>query len=111
MTCRPNRPVQRENANMANAQPISLGGIQFAMKADALAYFKAMLNRYRPGDQVAEQDQPMLEAALANHSDAIIKIGVGVASFEVREADYGTQCFWVRRLDGSLERFSYKSCV
>lgn len=52
-------------------------------------------------------------ATSPNHTspDAATKIGSGVRGFEVRSADYGTQCFWILRVDGSDERFSYKSCI
>jgi Protein of unknown function (DUF3223) len=72
---------------------------------------KAMLNQYRPGDTVDAGDAEFLAAALARHPEANSKIGTGPRHFEVRSADYGTQCFWIIRTDGSEERFSYKSCI
>ncbi|ABC21614.1 DCL family protein [Rhodospirillum rubrum] len=96
---------------MAKAQPIEIAGHEFARKADALAFMKVMLNRYRPGDIVSTVDGAFLVEALKRHPDATSKIGPGVRNFEVRSADYGTQCFWILRTDGSEERFSYKKCV
>lgn len=72
---------------------------------------KVMLNRYRLGDAVNADDGAFLVEALKRHPEAVTKIGAGVRSFEVRSADYGTQCFYVLRIDGSDERFSYKSCI
>ncbi len=93
------------------AHPLTLGGISFAKKGDALQHLKEMLNRYDPGDRVASGDAEVLKDALARHPEAIKKVGAGVESFSVRSADYGTGCFWVNRVDGSTEDFSYKSCI
>lgn len=92
-------------------QAVQIAGVNFASKKEALAFLKEMLNRYQPGDDVVEEDATFLKSALLRHADAAEKIGSGVAGFKVRSADYGTQCFWVMRTDGSTERFSYLSCV
>lgn len=96
---------------MARAKPITLGELEFARKGDAHAHLQTMLNRYRPGDRVTEADAVTLGHALDRHPDANEKKGVGVDHFMVRSADFGTQCFWVVRTDGSTERFSIKSCL
>ena len=92
-------------------KPITLGHIKFDKKGDALSLFKKMLNKYSPGDSVSAEDAEILSLALANHPDATQKIGSGISSFSVGKADFGTQCFWVNRTDGSTERFSYISCL
>ncbi|TPO09886.1 DCL family protein [Mesorhizobium sp. B1-1-5] len=96
---------------MVIAQPVEIAGHQFERKTDALKFMKVMLNSYRPGDAVSAADGVFLAEALKRHPEASTKIGPGVRSFDVRSADYGTQCFWILRIDGSEERFSYKSCV
>lgn len=96
---------------MGRAIPVSFGDIQFSRKGDAKAFLKAMLNRYRPGEVVADEDAIVLRHALLRHPEAASKSGAGISGFEVHEAEYDTQCFWVRRVDGSLEKFSYQSCV
>lgn len=93
------------------AKSVQFGDLRFEKKGDALAFLWAMLAKYKPGDQVAAADAEILKHALLRHPDATEKIGTGISSFEVRSADYGTQCFWVCRTDGSKERFSIKSCV
>lgn len=96
---------------MARGHAVDFGNIAFRTKGEALAFLRAMLNRYRPGDTVSEVDGAILLGALQRHPDAAEKMGSGVAGFEVRAAEYGTQCFYIRRSDGTFERFSYKSCV
>lgn len=93
------------------AKPVTIGGINFAKKGDALAYMKAMLHRYDIGDRVNASDAEFLLAALNLHPEASAKIGSGVTHFNVRSADFGTKCFWVNRTDGSTEKFSYKNCA
>ena len=96
---------------MAKAQPVEIGGMKFVKKGDVLSYIKSILNSYDLEERVSEEHQAFLLDALKNHPKAKAKIGVGVGDVFVRRADYGTRCFWLRRLDGSEERFSYKYCV
>lgn len=93
------------------AKPVTIGGIKFARKGDALAHMKAMLHGYDLGDRVKASDAEFLLAALQLHPDAAAKIGSGVTHFSVRSADFGTRCFWVNRTDGSTEKFSYQNCA
>jgi Protein of unknown function (DUF3223) len=93
------------------SKAIKLGDLEFARKGDAVEFLKKMLNRYNPGDRVSDQDGQVLALALARHPDADKKIGCGIAHFNVRTADFGTQCFWVTRTDGTTERFAFRSCL
>ena len=93
------------------AKPITIGELHFVKRADAAAFLQAILHRYDVGDKVNSADDAILRAALALHPEADEKIGSGVASFNVRSADFGTKCFWVNRTDGTTEKFSYRACV
>jgi hypothetical protein len=93
------------------AKPIELGAKQFPRKGDALAYLRDMLYRYDLGDRINAEDACILQAALLNHPESNAKIGAGVAYFSVRSAEFSTRCFWVNRLDGTTEKFSYKACI
>lgn len=90
---------------------MTLGPLQFAKKGDAHAYLKEMLNRYDIGDKIGAADEAVLLAALQKHPEAAAKIGAGINYFSVRSADFGTKCFWVNRVDGTTEKFSYQKCV
>jgi hypothetical protein len=92
-------------------KPSKIGELSFPSKGEAVAFLKEMLYRYRPGDDVGEEDAAILRDALNNHPEAKEKIGCGVAGFKVRTAEFRTQCFWVMRTDGSTEKFSHKVCV
>lgn len=93
------------------AKPITLGSMYFERRGDAKAYLKQMLNKYEVGDRVSANDEIMLRAALAHHPEAVTKIGCGISSFSVRSADFGSQCFWVNRIDGTTEKFSITACI
>jgi hypothetical protein len=93
------------------AKPIMLGSMYFERRGDAKVYLKQMLNKYDVGDRVSPEDEIILSAALAHHAEAATKIGCGIASFSVRSADFGSQCFWVNRTDGTTEKFSISSCI
>ncbi len=93
---------------MGAKKPVTLGPKHFDKKGDAVAYLKAMFQRYDVGDRVNAADAVVLEAVLARHPEAKEKIGAGVKDFSVRSADFGTKCFWVNRTDGTTEKFSHK---
>jgi hypothetical protein len=92
-------------------KPLTLGPYNFSKKGDAEEFLKAMLHKYDVGDRVSTADAEVLHAALASHPNAATKVGVGIKYFSVRRADFGTKCFWVNRIDGSGEKFSYKVCI
>ena len=96
---------------MGVAKPIMIGDLEFAKKGDAVEYFKVMLNKYSPGDKVSEADGRLLAFLLGRHPETKAKIGSGIRHFNVRSADFGTQCFWITRSDGSTERFAFRSCL
>ncbi|MCA0858789.1 DCL family protein [Phaeobacter italicus] len=76
-----------------------------------MAFFKAMLNRYLPGDRVNDEDALDLAALLERHTEYISKVGSGVNHFEVMMTEHGTQCFRIIRTDGSGTDFSYRNCI
>lgn len=84
----------------------------FESKTEALAFCKAMLARYRKGDDINERDSQFLRNLLERHPEAHQKIGCGVRRFFRDRTDQGTDCFWLEREDGTPPTdFSYKSCV
>lgn len=96
---------------MARGKPVMLATRSFAKQEDATQYFKAMLNRYTPGDSVNEIDSVDLTALLERHDEYEKKVGSGVKGFSVVMTEHGTQCFYIERTDGSGTEFSYRHCV
>jgi hypothetical protein len=93
------------------AKPISIGPLTFRKKGDAVEYFQRMLYSYDLGDKVNTADAGLLLEGLKRHPEAKSKIGCGVTHFSVRSADFGTRCFWLNRVDGTTEKFSFRACL
>ena len=93
------------------AKPFIIDTRNFSSKGDAHEFFKAMLNRYRPGDRVNSTDSADLAALLKHHTEHAAKVGTGIDHFEVMSNLFGTQSFEVVRTDGTRDDFSYKHCI
>jgi hypothetical protein len=96
---------------MVRGKPVVLDTMSFSNQGQALEHFKAMLNRYIPGERVSDEDTPALASLFKRHPDYLEKIGIGISHFEVMPGDYGSQCFCIVRNDGTKEDFSYKRSV
>ena len=93
------------------AKPITIGGLHFGRKGDAVEFLRDMLARYDLGDKVNAEDDLFLRSLLENHPDYVNKVGCGIASFSVRSADFGSRCFWINRTDGSTVKFSIHASI
>jgi len=69
------------------SKPVSIATRDFKSQSDAMTFFKAMLNRYKPGDRVAGVDAFDLAALLERHAEYAEKVGVGVDHFELMMTD------------------------
>ncbi|HLV95239.1 MAG TPA: DCL family protein [Candidatus Acidoferrales bacterium] len=96
---------------MARRKAVELGTRTFNTQEEASAFFKGMLNRYKPGDQVSAEDFLDLAALLERHPEYAAKVGCGVSHFQVIKTVHGTQCFRIVRLNGTGTDFSYPRCI
>jgi len=95
----------------ARSKPVELATRSFDKQGDATLFFKTMLNRYRPGERVSDDDGLDVVALLERHTEYVMKVGCGVDHFEVVMTEHGTQCFRIVRVDGSGTDFSYPHCI
>ncbi len=93
------------------AKPVDIGSLHFDRKGDAIKFLQGILYTYELGDRVTIEHAKILTDLISMHPEASDKIGSGIESFSVRSGDYGTQCFWVNRSDGTSEKFSFKACL
>lgn len=93
------------------SKPVELATRSFEKQGDATAFFKARLNRYRPGERVSDEDGLDVAALLERHTEYVAKVGCGVSHFQVMMTEHGTQCFRIIRTDGSGTDFSYPHCI
>ena len=96
---------------MGRGKPVELATNSFPNQATATEYFRAMLNRYRPGDMVSAEDSLQLSALLERHTEYDQKVGCGVDHFTVMMTEHGTQCFRIIRKDGTGTDVSYLHCI
>ena len=93
------------------AKPFTIDTRSFQKKGDAMSYFRAMLNRYKPGDRVNDADLADLAALLKHHTEYERKVGSGIDHFCVMTNLFNTQSFEIIRADGSRDDFSFKHCI
>lgn len=96
---------------MARGKSVELGIRSFDTQGEATTFFKDMLNRYKPGDQVLYEDGLDLATLLERHTEYVSKVGCGVSHFQVVMTEHGTQCFRIVRIDGTGTDFSYRHCI
>lgn len=96
---------------MGRSKPVELATRVFEKQGDAAAFFKSMLNRYRPNERVSDEDCLDLTALLERHTEYPAKVGCGVSHFEVMMTEHGTPCFRIIRMDGGGTDFSYLHCI
>lgn len=101
---------------MGKARKITLSTRSFDKAGDASSFFKEILNRYKIGDRVNDEDAADLSALLERHDERDEKVGKGVVGFEVRSPpddapQFSQKCFWVVRSDGTAIDFSYVHCL
>ncbi len=93
-----------------------LGNQWFCTKEDMKRHMQAMLQAYPLGGRTSLEDTEVLRALLEYHPRAAQKIGCGIATFEVRAAPAAPglpagRCFYLLRVDGSTDDFSYLKCL
>jgi len=93
------------------AIPFTIDTRSFLKKGDAVSHFRAVLNRYKPGDRVSDADAADLSALLKHHTEYAAKVGPGIDHFRVMSNLHGTQSFEIVRTDGSRDDFSYLHCI
>ena len=96
---------------MARGKPVEIRTRTFENQKVATAYFKEILNRYQPGEQLSNDDALDVSALLERHPNFVSKIGCGVDYFQVIGTEHGTNCFCIVRTDGSTTDFSYPRCI
>jgi hypothetical protein len=93
------------------AKSVNLSTRRFDTQGAANTFFRAMLNRYKPGNRVKDEDALDLGALLLRHHEYATKAGTGVDHFEVMMTEHGSQCFRIVRADGTGTDFSYIQCI
>jgi hypothetical protein len=84
-----------------------LGDVEFPRKADAIAYVNEVRKTHPLGVLITD---PLIYAALDLHRYRDDKVGPGMVHIELGINKYRERCFYVVRVDGTREDFSYRMC-
>lgn len=91
---------------------LKIGDHIFKNKDLARDAARSVMGQYHPGDVVTDKvHHDFLLNLLALHPDARQKIGCGVKDFYIGDGMYGTNCFWLMRLDGTMTDWSFLKCL
>lgn len=90
-----------------------MGPKEFASSVDMFDYFFALLHSWTPQLEINKYEHMVLEDLVKKgHAEPSKKIGAGVEAFEIRNHPvWQSRCFFVRRVDGSSDDFSFRKCV
>ncbi|XP_006649525.1 protein EMBRYO DEFECTIVE 514 [Oryza brachyantha] len=104
---------KEENAKEEEGKPVKLGPKEFATSVEMFDYFFALLHSWAPQLDINKYEHMVLEDLLKKgHAESDRKIGPGVEAFEIRNHPvWQSRCFFVRRVDGSSDDFSFRKCV
>ncbi|WVZ55744.1 hypothetical protein U9M48_006368 [Paspalum notatum var. saurae] len=97
----------------AEGKPVKLGPKEFASAVEMFDYFYALLHSWSPQLECNKYEQMVLEDLLKKgHAEPAKKIGAGIQAFEIRNHPvWRSRCFFVCRVDGSADDFSFRKCV
>jgi hypothetical protein len=88
-----------------------IGRFSFPTKKKAREAIRAILHSYPDCVPLVGADGELIAALLGLHHQADVKIGVGVDHLEVRRIEHGAPGFWIVRVDGTGEDFSYRRAL
>lgn len=88
-----------------------VAGQLFETQKDLAAHVGAILRTYRPPARLEGEDADLMADLLLRHPSAERKIGCGVRAIWIRRNGPFGSGFYVERLDGTFEDFSYKQCL
>lgn len=98
---------------MPRADKYHFGGIGFTSKAAVAAHAGLVRKRYPPRAMIeAPQDARFVAELFARNVEANQKGAAGVAGFFwMKSPQHSTDCFWVKRNDGTETEFGLAACL
>lgn len=89
----------------------TVNGRLFSTQTELQQHTQAILRRYRPPTRLTGDDAAHMADLLERHPSAETKIGCGVRAIWIRSNGKFGSGFYVERIDGTEEDFSYKQCL
>ncbi|KAJ4820379.1 nuclear RNA polymerase D1A [Rhynchospora pubera] len=102
-----------EEGEKGEIKEVKLGPKVFTSSLEMFEYFFKLLHNWGTKLDINQYEHMALRDLLKKgHSEPERKIGKGIEAFEVRyHPVFNSRCFFVRRIDGSSEDFSFRKCV
>lgn len=99
--------------------PVNLPTKQWKTKKDARTYFQEMLNSYKDGQNLSQDDANLvIELVQTYYHTPVDKLGTsGITrvfrdmSPEEVDPTRSTSCFWIERTDGTSVNFGADKCL
>lgn len=88
-----------------------IGSFTFPSRKAAETEIRRVLHGTDRGTPLEGADLDLIRGLLDCHPDATAKIGCGIASIKVRSIEYGSPGFWITRIDGTGDDFSYRKAL
>lgn len=88
-----------------------IGSFTFPTRKAAETEIRRVLHETERGTPLQGADFDLIRGLLDCHHDAVNKSGCGVASIKVRTIEYGSPGFWITRVDGTEDDFSYRTAL
>lgn len=99
----------------ASATPseAKIGPKVFTSSMDMFNFFYDLLRTWPINFNLNKYEHLMLEDLInQGHQEPQKKIGAGIEAFQVRiNPDFYSRCYYIVRVDGSVDDFSYRKCV
>ena len=88
-----------------------VGPFEFKSREACRRHLSGMLESWWKKAEITGSDRDLLDALLERHPGVVQKRGAGVLRFFVSTAEPRGRCFWVWRVDGTSEHFSFMECL
>jgi hypothetical protein len=88
-----------------------VGPFEFKSREACRRHLSGMLEAWWKKAEITGSDRDLLDALLERHPGVLQKRGAGVLRFFVSTAEPRGRCFWVWRVDGTAEHFSFMECL
>lgn len=88
-----------------------IGTFTFQTKRAAAQYIQEILHSYQPGTKLVGDDAELITLLIGLHPRSDEKFGTGIDYITTRIIEGGQPGFWITRIDGSTDDFSYRKCL
>ena len=91
--------------------PFKIDRFEWPSRTAALKHMSNLLQSQELWEPLSGDDLEVMTAVLSRHPDCDSKIGCGVVSIYVGPAAPRGRCFWVQRVDGTADDFSFRCAI